>query len=391
MSNPFPQVTIRDLTEIVKNNLYRTAVGNDWQPIGLLGMPGGGKTHFFKYVLPKIWAEHLSETSGHLVQPDDIDIIIVRIGQKDAQEIVGPGVPFEEDGIYVFQDSRPPVLSAMQRGRTIDGVFVPYKYRILLWDEIAQGQDDAQQATSDSFDNDENGIGAWKLPPNTLVVGTGNRASDKAGSRRVIASLIGRGQWYELLFDVVGFVDDYAIPNNLCPIMIDFVQQHWRDAFVTCVPTDPGPFGTPRSMVNASYDLAAFLHRGLFNGSIPRWLELQLAGNVGTEVARMLVDFIETNHECPTAAEIFSDPENAAVSALTGFQMVAATTAMARVTTADQATALLTYIMRLRGDLQVSLGVELQRKISSVDFDDDITSPLWAQFNARYYKFTNMA
>jgi len=35
--------------------------------------------------------------------------------------------------------------------------------------------------------------------------------------------------------------------------------------------------------------------------------------------------------------------------------------------------------------------VELQRKISSTDFDDDITSPLWAQFNARYYKFTNMA
>ncbi|GAG42639.1 unnamed protein product, partial [marine sediment metagenome] len=87
-------------------------------------------------------------------------------------------------------------------------------------------------------------------------------------------------------------------------------------------------------------------------------MERMIAANVGPGAASTLCQWTAQRDHVPTADQIMADPEAAQVPDQTGFQMIAANLAMGAVTDARTAEAALHYIVRLRTDLQVSLGTK---------------------------------
>ena len=75
----------------------------------------------------------------------------------------------------------------------------------------------------------------------------------------------------------------------------------------------------------------------------------------------MLSRHIAMADQVPTARDIFADPAGANVPDATGYQLLAANRAINAAHDADTGEAALAYVVRLRPDLQVSLGSKLLR------------------------------
>ena len=63
--------------------------------------------------------------------------------------------------------------------------------------------------------------------------------------------------------------------------------------FADCVPTEDGPFCTPRSLVRAAQHLTAFTDSSDFDGvTVPSYVESLLAAGIGARAAGMLTRHI---------------------------------------------------------------------------------------------------
>ena len=385
----FPIITMKTVAKMVKRNLNRTKQGVTPQAMMLLGPPGTGKTYVFvnRACLPTWYAEHLTDRTETLVTPDDIAVIVLRVAEKDGQEVAGPGCPFEdEDGNYYFRFSRAPTLTEMAELRKPDGT--PYRYFILVLDELSSSNNDTQKVIANTLHSDDKTLGGDPLPEGCLVVATGNMPADGAGANRLLAHVIDRPKIFRIKFEITGWIEDFAEPNNICPIVIEFMRQHHADVVVGTPPTDYGNYCTSRSMTEASYDVAALINDPEFDGTVPSWAEAEFASNIGCKAARLLSDFIEQAGEVANPSDVFADPQGATVSDNIGFQYISASMALGAVTNMSEATAALTYVMRLRTDLIVSLGVKLHDVLANPEFTDDIiTSPIWMKFQQQYGEY----
>ena len=167
---------------------------------------------------------------------------------------------------------------------------------------------------------------------------------------------------FELQFDVKGWAD-WAADNGVNPLAIDCAMAYADDGFFAdCVPTEDGPFCTPRSLVRAAQHLTAFTDSPEFDGiHIPYYVGALLAANIGERATGMLTRHIAMADQVPTADEILADPTGANVPDATGYQLLAANRAINAAHDADTGEAALAYVVRLRPDLQVSLGSKLLR------------------------------
>ena len=107
-----------------------------------------------------------------------------------------------------------------------------------------------------------------------------------------------------------------------------------------------------------------------------------VASIIGTNAAKVLADHFDCTGEVPTAAEILANPEMALLPSDTGYQLLAGTLALEIATDSVAADAAITYITRLRGDLQVQLGVRLLSKSEKLGFI--LISPVATQFIQRH-------
>jgi hypothetical protein len=170
--------------------------------------------------------------------------------------------------------------------------------------------------------------------------------------------------------------------------VIEFMRQHWRDVVVDTPPLDYGNYCTFRSMTECSYDVAGMIGESGFNGMVPAWAEAEFASNIGCKAARLLSDFIEKAGEVANPDEVFMNPEGAVVSQNVGFQYVSAQMVLGAVTNMSEASAALTYVMRLRTDLIVSIGRKLHDVLANPDFSDNImTSSVWMKFQKEYGEY----
>jgi hypothetical protein len=338
-------ITLHELDFVFRTNLS----AGRWQPTILLGAPGSGKTSYIVHQLRALYAGSLG------LDADEVAILIEKPARRDAAEIAGVALPSRDDDGEVFTAfSMSPVIKAIERTGS--------PYGILLWDEIAAARDPEQKVCADSFDPREHAIGGHKLPDGWIVIGTGNRAADKAGSSRLMAHLTNRAMVFNIIQDVAGLARWWQ-ENGCNPVVIECaVAQADNGFFADRVPIEDGPYCTPRSLEEASHHLNAFMASAEFQGFVPPLMERMLAANIGAAAARTLAQWIAQRDQVPSADEILRDPLNATVPEQTGFQMIAANIAMAEVRDHHSATAVLHYILRLRTDLRVPMAAKLLRK-----------------------------
>ncbi len=339
------QTTIAQLQQIVPLVLNAP----DKQPIGLIGSVGIAKTQSFKGWFRDMYAEHVG------VSADQLGFIQERVANRDSAEIAGVALPSKDaNGDIITQFTKPPLITKIEQTKC--------EYGIILFDELMQATADVQKVLADVLDPAERTLAGWAIPDGWIVCFTGNRTADKSGASRMLSHLLNRCAVFELQFDIKGWAS-WAEQNDVNPLAIDCAMAYADDGFFAdCVPTEDGPFCTPRSLVRAAQHLTAFTDSAEFDGiDLPSYVESLLAANIGDRAAGMLSRHIAMADQVPTARDIFADPAGANVPDATGYQLLAANRAINAAHDADTGEAALAYVVRLRPDLQVSLGSKLLR------------------------------
>jgi hypothetical protein len=347
-----------------------------FQPIILKGQPGIAKTQFFKNEFVDMYAEHLG------LQRDDIGYIQERIASRDACELAGVALPMkDENGNLYTQFTKPPLITKIEA--------TGKRYGVCNLDEVLQGGADIQKVLADVLDPEERTMSGWPIPDGWIFVGTGNRAADKSGATRLLAHLNNRVRVWELGFEINSWAN-WARENGINPIVIDCAMAyHDQEFFADRVPTEDVAFCTPRSLVQASYDFDAYLDEAGEISIVAPWMEQVLASNIGPTAASTLTGWIMQAGEVPTDAELMTSPADCNVPEQTGFQMLAGSKAIALAKDGESGEKALQYIVRLRPDLQVSLGTRLLR--TSARHGWVLTSGLAQQFIAKFHDLLPLA
>lgn len=392
MNGRFQNATLRDVAWYARLNinaaLRRQRVP---QAIIILGAPGSGKSQwtYKKHIpnsLPNIFAECLG------VDVSEIGIVIEKPARRDAAEMAGVALPMEgENGEVYTQFTVSPIIKKIEA--------TGKRYGLLIFDEGAAAAIPEAKLLSDCLDANEHAIGGNWLPgadhPDAppglwIVVLTGNRTEDKAQSMKLLSQNISRALCFNLIFDPVGWKEDFCDVEGINPIVVECAMANVENGFFAdAVPAEQVSYNTPRSTVAASYHLDEFMASPEFTGTIPPRMENMLAANMGPAAAKMLADWIAQRDHIPTAEDIMANPETAKVPDQTGFQQLAAHIAMGAVKDVHTATAALHYIVRLRKDLQISLGVKLLNITSRNGWL--MTDPLASAFIAEHHEFLPVA
>jgi len=361
--------TLRDLDKSIP---YMLAAEGGFQALGILGAPAMGKTMYFQ----TRFVEHIANHYG--VQTDDVGVIVEKVGQaEDSAAVNGLTIPSKlADGTYATIKTKPSLLVRIEA--------TGKQYGVVILDELAQAGTDVMGSVGDTLNRSEHKVGDWELPQGWVVVFTGNRVEDKAGSKRLPTHLItGRALLANLLRDTVGWVQWASDKVN--PVIIGFVESGMpHSEFADSVPSFYGPYFTPRSAVAAGRHLDAFMASPEFDGeTIPSHIQSLLAMNIGEDSAQQIGEYIRTANEVPMGSEIIADPMNAMVPDNTGFQLLATNRAMNAVDSAADADNAMLYIVRLRPELQVSLGAKLIRRFAAEGWTtgSDVTNAFMVKFS----------
>ena len=362
------KINIAELTETLPI-IYGAKV---IQPLIITGMTGGGKTLFAKTVLRTAVAESLG------LMPDDIGFVTERLASRDACEVAGVALPFkDEQGNLTTQNTKPPLITTIERTGKAHGV--------LLLDEILQANNDMQKVLGDTLDPSEHSIGGWPLPSGWVVVGTGNRTKDKSGANRLLAHLLDRVLMFELEFCITAW-SEWAYANDVHPLIVECaIANSVGDIsfFADSVPATDEQYCSPRSAVRASDHLTAFLNAKGQDAYLNRTIRSLLSANIGNGATEMLCTYAQVRDNVPTERDIQINPESCTLPLDSGYQMLAGHNAIASATDGDSIGQSFKYILRLRTDLQVSLGVRLLKIAGKNGWVSN--EPLVNQFLAKYH------
>jgi len=344
------------------------------QPLILVGGPGVAKSQWIEHIYTKLYANHLG------IDPSEVGYIEENLVGRDAAEACGLGIPMkdEETGEFVTKYTLSSILE-----RVYAAVAEGFTYGVLNFDEVMAYELDMQKALSPAFNPEIHKINQRPLPPGWILAGTGNRTKDKAGAIRLLSQNTNRCLVAEINTPTSIWAK-WAGKNDVCPVVIDCaVALEDQQFFVDSVPTEDGAFSTWRSATRAASHLAAYIEDVDFDGFIPPVIEKLLAMNIGAVSAKMLVNYAAQAGKVPTVEEILADPEGCTVPDQTGFQMLAGNTAIYGATDEDSAERVLQYIVRLRPDLQVSLGTKLMKVSTRKGFC--LTSGLANEFMEKFH------
>jgi type II secretory pathway predicted ATPase ExeA len=321
----------------------------------VVGAAGTGKTYIMTHQVPELWAE----TNG--VGIDKVATLVYRCADRDAAEFAGLMMPSKNaDGELQTVASIPDLLRQIRDLRDQG-----YSHIVLVLDEIMQANQDVQKTLSDLLDRNTNTLGGHDLGDGIFVVGTGNRQQDKSGARPALGHLRNR----VAIFELEGYNDTtvgvwirgYAEPAGLLPVVIDVARDHACDGFFAdSVPID-GAYNSFRGLTNVSRLISTYMQR-TGRTKLDRSMEGLVASVIGESAAQVISDHLDCEGEVPTADDILSNPETAMVPNQTGYQNIAGTLALQIAVDEQSADAAIQYIMRLRPDLQVQLGVRLLNK-----------------------------
>ena len=292
--------------EYVKT-LVKTTFNTTKRTICLEGPPGGGKTT----VITQIAAE--------LGVP-----CIVKHLPTMLVEDFGVLFPNGDDTLhYKLPDWFPVAGKAPEKG-------------ILLFDDSNQANTDLQKVMANICQ--DRTLHGHRMPDGWMVIRTGNRQSDRAGSNRVLSHLRNR----ETVIEFEAHLDDWtnwAMANNVHPVGIAFIRM--RPDLLHHFDPQREVSPTPRGWVEGVFSLF---------GALPPEIEFETyKGAVGEGEAAEYTGFLRVYRDMPDPDQCLKAPTTTAVPTDTATRY-ALTAALAQRATPETFGAICQYMARMPGE-----------------------------------------
>jgi len=301
--------------EIIKQTIKEIFKGNK-SPILLTGAPGGGKTSVVRQSAEELKCyyieKHLPTT---LVEDFGIPNLIGR-----------------PDGDKTFDYVLPSWFPA-KGSKYDDGVG-----GILCFDDRNQGGQELQKVLANI--QEARNLHGVSLADGWMIVSTGNRQQDKAGSNKVLTHLADRET--ELEFET--HLDDwtrYAIDRDLMPEIIQFIR--FRPNLLHDFDPQRSKNATPRGWENLSNLLDCISSEAEYE---------VIKGRVGEGPAAEFTGFLKIYRRLPNPDTVIMNPDSAPVPEDTA-TLYALSGAIAHRATPANFKNIIKYATRLDGDFSV--------------------------------------
>lgn len=144
--------------------------------------------------------------------------------------------------------------------------------------------------------------GDFRFPKGCVFTGAGNRDTDNAGTTEMPGPLVNRMVMCEVDYDLDVWIEDYAVPSRLHPIVIGFLKQFPEHFYTGDVENRSTPvFASPRQWKTVSDIL--FDHEREGDDYIT---EIAIAGSVGEGLETAVMAYYLRAAELPPLEDIFS-------------------------------------------------------------------------------------
>jgi len=261
--------------ELIKNTL-KSIFHGDKSSVLITGAPGGGKTSVVR--------QTAKECEVHYIERHLPTCLVEDFGVPNLLS----GTSHNTFG-YLLPDWFPAKGSEYDDGR---GGF-------LCFDDRNQGAADLQKVLANI--QQARNLHGVELADGWMVVSTGNRQQDRAGSNKILSHLADRET--ELEFDT--HLDDWtkwAIDNDVKPEVIQFIR--FRPALLHDFDPQRPKNASPRGWENVSSLI----------GVVPSEAEYEVfKGRVGEGAAAEFTGFLKICRKLPNPDRVLMDPDNAEV------------------------------------------------------------------------------
>lgn len=222
-------------------------------------------------------------------------------------DVRGFGLPGKDDkGGLEMRFTKAPW---MPRGDDPDHGFI-------FLDEWGQAQQDVKKPAAELLLSGK--VGESVLPITWMVVAASNREQDRSGVGREMAFTENRKMRIEIEPNLDAWVD-WAETTGVHPLAIAFAKVKPGLVFQDAVPSKPGPFCTPRTLVKVSHMIGE-LDMSLFTEAA--------GGYIGQGTAAEFTAFLRVAEQLPSFEDIVAQPEKTPVperpdAAYAAMQMIA--------------------------------------------------------------------
>lgn len=314
-------------------------------PTMIWGAPGLGKSQIVYQYAQSIGAK-LFELRANLFDPVDVRGGLKVVEQADGTYRTKYGVP--ED--YPDANYTGPV--------------------VLFIDELPNAPKATQNALLQLILDKK--LGTYFLPPQTVIVAAGNRATDRASVSEMPTPVKNRFAHYEITANIDDWVQ-WALQNNVNPTLIGYLR--YRPQYLHEMDTKENAFPTPRS-----WDM---LNRKLSTMSPDK--ESQVVGAaavIGDAHAADFIAYRDVESQMPDIDQIIAHPGTAAVPTDTSV-IWAVCGALASRACAKDFAAIVKYAQRMPPEYQVVTLKDSIAKDKTLGRDPAFLS--WAQVNASVF------
>lgn len=216
---------------------------------------------------------------------------------------------------------------------------------ILLFDELSDAPTGVQAALNQIILERE--LPGYKLPDGWVVVGTGNRSSDRAAAQRFSRATANRLAIIEIMVDVKAWLN-WAAGAGIAPELQAYVMNADRQGkgaealhkYPSAQGSDAMAFVTPRSLSRVSRYFNASL--GLKDSELKR----QISYSCGDDCAADVMNFLATYRLLPSLDAILADPVGASLHREPSVNFALTVALVSRMTHANLAT-IAKYVARL--------------------------------------------
>lgn len=252
-----------------------------------MGPPGIGKTDQVRAAAAAVAADTgkpCPVVELHLAQLSEVDVRGYLIPDGKAAVFTAP----------VFW----PMVSAHEQG-------------ILFLDEFMQAGVEVQKAVTPLLR--DLAIGEYKLPEGWSIVLAGNGQDDLAGAGAVLSHIINSISLFEVKPPHPDDWVDWAIDNDVDPLLIAFAKSSPSEVFAAPIPTTGDtPFCTPRTVKFLS-DIAKHWPGGLGSMANDAIGTAVIAATVGSGATAILLSLVKLAHLLPDYDAVIAAPDTTPV------------------------------------------------------------------------------
>ena len=323
--------------------LYRSGTA-----LELISGPGVGKSSVMHQV-----AAFLSKYLGV-----PFGIVSLIMSGRDPMDVRGFLMPLKSEGTVEAKYSRPSIFPSpwnidvyVDGARDTDWQGGIPEHGILFLDEFGQADHEVQKPMGELLL--EGHMGEHKLGKGWVVWAASNRTGDRSGVVKELAFLTNRRKVLNIEAQYDPW-EAWAMRNHVHALTIGFAKRHPQEVFKEEVPSKPGPFCTPRSLVLCSQDLEAMRTEEHGDMRLPDdHIALEVAtGWLGEGTAPQYMQFVRLANDLPELDDIVRKPDTTMVPERLDARFVIAMM-LGHHASKDNMGAVLTYIERIDKELQM--------------------------------------